>query len=188
MIGETRVDIEHRAQGGGGGDRPDQDPLDWAEVALRQIEDERGRNPGYTQRDVAQRLGVNYTTLSHGLRMVRRLRAPAREALRRGDLTLGHGKALAAIAGAEQDAMVELLVQRGASVRTAEEVAASRNGRGGRVLGFDPMRLEERISAVVGAPALIECRQNQQRGRIILTFADRNALEAILGRLGIERS
>lgn len=191
MISADKTDVELQYHGARGFGNPPGDPLGWAEVALRHIEDERGRNPRYTQKAAAQQLGINYTTLAHGLRMVSQLRKTAREALRAGLLTLGHGKALAAFAGMEQDEMVARLVRCGASVRAAEEAAAGRSGRrprisrGGCGPDVDLMYLEERISAVIGGPVSIECARDKKRGRIILTFGDRHAFETMLGRLGI---
>ncbi|WP_295455612.1 hypothetical protein [uncultured Thiodictyon sp.] len=191
MISPDKTDVELRNQSVRGYCHPVDDPLGWAEAALRYIADERGRNPRYTQKAAAQQLGIAYTTLAHGLRMVNRLRETAREALRAGLLTLGHGKALAAFAGIEQDEMVARLVRCGASVRAAEEAAAGRSGRqpmtsrGSCEPDVDLMYLEERISAVTGGPVSIEYAQDKQRGRVVLAFADHQGLETVLGCLGV---
>lgn len=168
------------------------DPLDWAEVAKQHLAEERRRETGYTQRRAAERLGLDYTTLSHGLRMVNQLREPARTALRTGHLTLGHAKALTAFTGTAQDAMVEQLVRNRASVRVLEEAAkACRTNRKTEVnrdcfrRDIDIVRLEGRLTEVTGIPVSIEYRAEKQQGRVILAFADLDGFDAILERLGV---
>lgn len=168
------------------------DPLEWAEAASQHLSEERKRKPGYSQKEAARRLGLDYTTLSHGLRMITRLGSTARAALRRGSITLGHAKALTAFAGIEQDQLVERIVSHQASVRTIEEAAASH--RAGRTAwisrgivkrDIELVRLEGRIAAVTGIPVTIEYHQEKRTGRVILEFADLDMFDAILARLGV---
>ncbi len=168
------------------------DPLDWAEAALAHLAEERKRDRGYTQRRASQRLGIDYTTLSHGLRMLKRLREPARGALRCGSLSLGHAKALTAFSGAEQDMMVEWLVRHRGSVREAEEAATARRAgldapicRGTCRRDVNIVRMEDRIAAVTGIPVSIEYSADTTGGRVILAFAGLDGFDAILERLGV---
>jgi ParB-like chromosome segregation protein Spo0J len=176
------------------GDRLDQgdDPLEWADTALRHLVEERKQRPGYSQKEAARTFGLDHTTLSHGLRMVRELRPVARAALRRGGITLGHAKALTAFKGTEQDRMVERILVNQASVRTTEEAAAARRtgrtasiSRGVYQRDLELVRLEGLIATVTGIPVSIEYHQERKGGRVILDFADLDGFDAILDRLGV---
>jgi ParB family transcriptional regulator, chromosome partitioning protein len=189
------VEVQERIAGPlGRSDQSDanDDPLAWAEIAYEHIAEERKRGRIYSQKDAARMLGLDQTTLSHGLRMIGRLRSTARAALRKGSITLGHAKALTAFVGIEQDLMVERIVVLQASVRATEEAAAARRegrtaeiSRGVYKRDIDLVRLEEHISAVTGIPSAIEYDLNKKAGRVILKFADLDAFDSILARLGV---
>lgn len=168
------------------------DPLAWAEEALRHIDEERRRRGAYSQKEAARVLGVDHTSLSHGLRMLRRLRGPARAALKNGAISLGHAKALTAFSGAEQDRIVEGILIHHASVRKTEEAAAAYRAGAGATIGgrfykrdLDLARLEERITAVTGVPATIHYDNAKRKGSVTLAFADLDAFDTILDRLGV---
>lgn len=179
--------LRHRGQ-----EEHGDDPLAWAESAYTHIAEERKHNPGYSQKEASRTLGLDHTSLSHGLRMIGKLRSAARIALRKGSITLGHAKALTAFTGVEQDLMVERIVVHQASVRVTEEAAAARRegrtadiSRGVHKRDIDLVRLEGHISAATGIPSTIEYNPNTKAGRVILEFADLDAFDTILARLGV---
>ena len=168
------------------------DPLEWADTAFRHLVEERKRRPRYSQKEAARTFGLDHTTLSHGLRMVRKLRPAARAALCRGGITLGHAKALTAFTGTEQDRMVERILVHQASVRAIEEAAAARRAgrtapisRGVYKRDLEVVRLEGLMETVTGIPVSIEYHKEQKGGRVILEFADLDGFDAILARLGV---
>ena len=169
-----------------------QDPLAWADAALIYIDKERGQDPHYSQRSAARALGLDPTTLSHGLRMVRKLRPTARTALRRGSISVGHAKALTAFTGADQDQMVERTILHQASVRIVEGAAAARRTGGTAPIScgvyrrdLELVRLEAQIAAVTGVPVSIEYDKKTKTGRVVLEFANLDVFDGILARIGV---
>ena len=169
-----------------------EDPLAWADSAMKDIEDKRRHNPNYSQKDAARSLGLDHTTLSHALRMVRTLRPAARAALSRRRISLGHAKALTAFQGLDQDLMVQRIILHKASVRTIEEAAAaSRTGRAVPISygvyrrDLELVRLEGQIEAVTGVPVSIEYDKKTSAGRVILEFANPDVFDGILARIGV---
>ena len=82
---------------------------------------------GLSQDAVAAKVGKNRSTVANALRLLK-LPAAARDALERGELTPGHGRAILAVnnAAARERLLAEIL-EKGLSVREAEKRAAALN-------------------------------------------------------------
>ncbi|MGH9357052.1 MAG: ParB/RepB/Spo0J family partition protein [Terriglobia bacterium] len=100
--------------------REDLSPIETAKAyqALHQ-------NFGYSHEEIAARLGLDRTTITNSLRLLK-LPPGIHELLENGKLSSGHARALLACASAEaQEKLAEAIVTGGLSVRQAEKLASS---------------------------------------------------------------
>ena len=138
-----------------------------------------------THQQAADAVGRSRPAASNLLRLLQ-LAAPVQELLMRGDIDMGHARALLPLAGALQIQLAQRVVQKGLSVREAERLVqnalkvpraaeASKPDR-------DVLRLQEALSDVLGAQ--VEIKTNKKgAGKIQIEFGDLDQLEGILQRL-----
>ena len=105
-------------------------PIDEAEAYQRLIED-----CGLTQEEVADKIAKDRTTVANFVRLLR-LPEPIKDSLRRGELGLGHAKAILAVP--DHDKQIKLwneAVEKLYSVRKLEELARIAAGKVGQTNG-----------------------------------------------------
>lgn len=150
---------------------------------------------GFTQKEVAERLGRNRSTISNALRLLA-LPLPVRELVEQDRLTAGHARAVLSLSGEkEQLALAREIVDGDLSVREAERRArkvrdgdtggAPRQGtsRGGRQ-AEDPVA--RRAATLLGRSlgTGVEVRlKSKESGEIRIPFHDADDFERILRRL-----
>ncbi len=104
----------------------------------------------FSHEDIANRLGLNRTTVTNTLRLLR-LDPEVQEMLRKSQITFGHAKVLLALESpAAQVRLAEAIVKKGLSVRQAEELVADQLGR--RAIGkqeSQPIPIDPNIRAAV---------------------------------------
>ncbi|MGM0673788.1 MAG: ParB/RepB/Spo0J family partition protein [Spirochaetota bacterium] len=107
--------------------REDLNPIDEAEAFRGLME-----GAGLTQEELAQRLGLNRSTVANGLRLLR-LSDELKQDIAEGRLSAGHARAILSVSEEEgRKELVERIRSEGLSVRQAEEAAAKRSaGRSG---------------------------------------------------------
>ena len=98
-------------------------PIDEAEGYQRLIED-----CGLTQDEVAEKIAKDRTTVANFLRLIR-LPEPIKDSLRKGELGLGHAKAVLSAAPAAQVKLWKDAVDHGYSVRKLEALARTTSKR-----------------------------------------------------------
>lgn len=138
-----------------------------------------------THQQAADAVGRSRPAASNLLRLLQ-LAAPVQELLMRGDLDMGHARALLPLSGALQAQLAQRIVQKGLSVREAERLAqhALKPPRLAeeRKPDRDVLRLQEELSDFLGAQ--VEIRTNKKgAGKIQIDFGDLDQLEGILQRL-----
>ena len=160
--------------------RENLNPLEEAQGLQRLIDEF-----GLTHQQAADAVGRSRPAASNLLRLLQ-LAAPVQELLMRGDIDMGHARALLPLAGVLQIQLAQRIVQKGLSVREAERLAqhalkppksheASKPDR-------DLLRLQEELSDVLGAQ--VEIRSNKKgAGKIQIEFGNLEQLEGILQRL-----
>lgn len=138
-----------------------------------------------THQQAADAVGRSRPAASNLLRLLQ-LVAPVQELLMRGDIDMGHARALLPLSGALQIQIAQRVVQKGLSVRDAErlvqhalrppkEVAPIRPDR-------DVLRLQEELSDYLGAQ--VEISTNKKgAGKIRIDFGNLDQLEGILQRM-----
>lgn len=149
---------------------------------------------GFTQKEVAERVGRNRSTVSNALRLLA-LPRPVRDLVESGELTAGHARAVLSLP--EQSDQLDLareIVSRELSVREAERRAKRLRDGGGRAAGSqasgrpqaeaDPVarRAATLLGRSLGTGVEVRLR-GKEKGEIRIPFHDADDFERILRRL-----
>lgn len=138
-----------------------------------------------THQQAADAVGRSRPAASNLLRLLQ-LAAPVQDLLMRGEIDMGHARALLPLAGVLQIQLAQRVVQKGLSVREAErlvqhalkppkESEAKKPDR-------DVLRLQDELADLLGAQ--VEIRTNKKgAGKVQIEFGDLDQLEGILQRL-----
>jgi ParB family chromosome partitioning protein len=148
---------------------------------------------GLSQDEVAAKVGKNRATIANALRLLN-LSAAARDALEKGDLTPGHGRAILAVNGeAAQERLLGEILQRGLSVREAEKRAAALNATGAETETVNAKPAETRRDPELGAMedrfrerlgTKVAIRGDMKKGSISIEYYSMEDLDRLLGILG----
>jgi ParB family chromosome partitioning protein len=138
-----------------------------------------------THQQAADAVGRSRPAASNLLRLLQ-LAAPVQELLMRGEIDMGHARALLPLSGALQIQLAQRVVQKGLSVRDTERLAQHALKPPKEVETRKPdrdvMRLQEELSDFLGAQ--VEIRTNKKgAGKIQIEFGDLDQLEGILQRM-----
>jgi ParB family chromosome partitioning protein len=163
--------------------REDLNPIELAEAYDRLV-----REHGYSQEQLAERLGKDRTTIANALRLLR-LPARVRSKVVVGELTEGHARALL---GAGDDSRIEDLADRviraQLSVRATEALVRDRtqkkNGKGrnpGPEKSTSVRDLEARLTRALGTK--VEVRDRGNKGEVAIPYADLDALDRVIDKL-----
>ena len=138
-----------------------------------------------THQEAADAVGRSRPAASNLLRLLQ-LVPPVQDLLMRGEIDMGHARALLPLSSALQIQVAQRVAQKGMSVRDTEravqlalkppkEPVAKKPDR-------DVLRLQEELSDLLGAQ--VEIRTNQKgAGKIQIDFGDLDQLEGILQHL-----
>ncbi len=154
-------------------------------VALQRLIEEFGM----TQQVLADTIGKSRTTVTNMLRLLK-LGGEVRELLDRGDLEMGHARALLTLEPADQLAIGREVVEKGLSVRQTEALARRRNepaspdktSKSGGGPDADTAALERRLSDQVGAPVAIR-HTARGSGQLVIRYSSLDELEGILAHI-----
>jgi ParB family chromosome partitioning protein len=156
--------------------REDLNPMEEAEAYQRLLAEF-----GWTQEELAQRVGRDRSTIANCLRLVK-LPDLVQADLRAGRLTMGHARALLSLPGAaEQLRLREEILAHSWSVRTTEaDVQRSRTKSPRR-----PARRAPEISAVEDSlrsalATRVRLIGNERAGRIEVTYSSREELDRLV--------
>jgi ParB family chromosome partitioning protein len=185
LLKEALVENIHRVQ---------LNPLEEAAAYGQLLEDF-----GFTQVELAKRLGKSRPAISNSLRLLGLPQAVQRK-LAAGVLSAGHAKALLALDGAqEQESVADKIVSEGMSVRATEELVRirvmnqSEHAPDQASLGANAPRSNSRGTLV--APALVELQEQlsdaldakvrigmgKRSGKIVIQFQSISELERLVG-------
>jgi ParB family chromosome partitioning protein len=160
--------------------RENLNPLEEAQGLQRLIDEF-----GLTHQQAADAVGRSRPAATNLLRLLQ-LTAAVQDLLMTGKLDMGHARALLPIAGAQQVALAQRIIQKGLSVREAErlvqQILNPPKTPATQPVDRDLLRLQEEISDSVGAAVAI--RSNKKgTGKITIEFNTLDQLDGILGRL-----
>jgi len=140
---------------------------------------------GLTQEEIARRVGRDRSTVANTLRLLR-LPQELRTLVGSGRLDAGHGRALLALARAEdQLALGREAARRGLSVREVERRVAqsrvSRKNPSGPRKDANTRAAEQRLRAVLGAP--VEVARRGRGGTLRISFKSEAELQRLFDLL-----
>jgi ParB family chromosome partitioning protein len=138
-----------------------------------------------THQQAADAVGRSRPAASNLLRLLQ-LAVPVQEMLMRGEIDMGHARALLPLSGALQVQLAQRVAHKGLSVRDAERLVQQALKPPKSVTTQQPdrdvLRLQDELSDVLGAQ--VQIRANRKgAGKIQIEFGDLDQLEGILQRL-----
>jgi len=149
-------------------------------IALTRLQDEFGLN----QQQVAGAVGKSRAAVANLMRLVN-LSTEVQELLFRGDLEMGHARALLGLAGGDQIVAARRVVAGGLTVRQTETLVNNWHRpvaeKHAERRDADILRLEEDLSERLGTR--IELRSRRKGGQLIIHYTDLDVLEGILERI-----
>lgn len=160
--------------------RENLNPLEEAQGLQRLIDEF-----GLTHQQAADAVGRSRPAATNLLRLLQ-LTAPVQEMLMTGKLDMGHARALLPVAGAQQVALAQRIVQKGLSVREAErlvqQLLTPPKTPPEKAIDRDLLRLQEELSDGLGANVAI--RSNKKgAGRVTIDFSSLDQLDGLIFRL-----
>lgn len=159
--------------------RQDLDPLEEA-MGFQHLVDDYG----LTQDEVAERIGKSRPSVANALRLLS-LEESLQAMLRSKDLTVGHARALLAVAPELRVALAQRIVRDGLSVRQVEEVGSRRKAHrpvesptppGSRHATYEAVK--SRLRYALGAAAAIV--PGKRGGKLEIRYADEGELTRIV--------
>ena len=158
--------------------REDLNPVEEA-MALKRLLEEFS----LTQQQTADAVGRSRAQVANLLRLLT-LDPEVQTLLERGDLDMGHARALLALSGAKQRKAAHEVVNKDLTVRATEAlVKRLANGESGRPApeapSADVAGLETRLAEVLGAPVKIQHGRGG-KGRVTIRYASLDELDGIL--------
>jgi ParB family chromosome partitioning protein len=144
---------------------------------------------GYTQEQVAERVGKERSTVANSLRLLK-LPEGVREQVETGALSMGHARALLSLSNSHDiETMARQVVAQGLSVR-ATEALVKKKLSGPADAGADKKEkstfvrdLEERLTKSLGSPVAMSEDKQGKSGRIEIRYANLDDLDRLLARL-----
>lgn len=166
--------------------REDLNPLEEAE-GLRRLIDEFD----LTHQEAGQAVGKSRAAVSNLIRLLD-LATEVQQRLARGELDMGHARALLALgSGLKQTEAAKIIVDKGLSVRQTEalvkKLLSGHTGGGGGHTGGgtkdrDILRLEKEVGEKLGAKVAIQHGAKGQ-GKLVISYNSTDELEGILGHI-----
>jgi len=163
--------------------REDLNPLEEAE-ALRRLLDEFEM----THQQVADAVGKSRVTVTNLLRLID-LHPEVKKLLINRQLEMGHARALLSLDGPKQVAAANKIVREGLTVRAAERLVKESQAEPkapkapkAREIDKDTLRLQEDLTAKLGAKVLIEHKENGT-GKLVIAYSSLEELDGILGQI-----
>ena len=141
---------------------------------------------GLTHEQAASGVGRSRSAVTNLLRLLT-LGARARELLEKGELEMGHARALLTLSGQDQEVVAVEIAAKRLSVRQAEErVRRIRNAIIARKVDSRPVaadirELQERLSEKLGAKVTVQDKKGN--GKVVIEYHSLEQLDGILDRI-----
>jgi ParB family chromosome partitioning protein len=159
--------------------RENLNPLEEAQGLQRLIDEF-----GLTHQQAADAVGRSRPAASNLLRLLQ-LTAAVQDMLMSGQLDMGHARALLPLTGAQQVAVAQRIVQKGLSVREAEQLVQQivnpPKKSADKPVDRDLLRLEEDLADGLGAN--VQIRTNKKgAGKVTIEFNSLEQLDGLISR------
>jgi ParB family transcriptional regulator, chromosome partitioning protein len=162
--------------------RADLNPLEEAEAMQRLIAEF-----SVTHQEAAEAVGRSRAAVTNLLRLLE-LTREVQDLVRKGDLEMGHARALLALKGPAQTAAGRQVVERHLTVRDTERLvrnklkeAGETRAPQGRKADPDVSRLERSLGEKLGAKVVIEGKG--KGGKLVIHYSSLDELDGILARI-----
>ena len=140
---------------------------------------------GLTHQEVGEAVGRSRAAVSNSLRLLS-LPAGVQDMLDRGQIEMGHARALLALQADRALAAAQEVVRRKLSVRATEalvkKIQSGAGGRGGEAADPDIRRMERRLSERLGTDVAIRHRRDGS-GRVQIRYASLDEFDGIVRKL-----
>ena len=160
--------------------REDLNPLEEAE-ALRRLLNEFG----LTHQQVADAVGKSRTTVTNLLRLMD-LHPEVKKLLLNNKLEMGHARALLSLDGPKQITLANKVVKEGLTVRATERLVKEAQEepkiKKPRVIDNDTLRLQDDLTAKLGAKVVIDHKENGT-GKLVIAYSSLEELDGIIGQI-----
>ncbi|KPJ90493.1 MAG: hypothetical protein AMS18_10710 [Gemmatimonas sp. SG8_17] len=157
-------------------------PIDEANGYRRLVEDFNA-----SQSEVAELVGRDRSTVANALRLLK-LPPNVQQMVHRGDLDMGHARALLQLTdGSRMERLALAVIEQGLSVRETEAQARDsrvprrreRKGKGGRKVSPEARRVEDSLRKYLGTDVYVTERANGS-GRLAISFYSNTDLARLL--------
>ena len=162
--------------------------LDALEIALtyERLMDEIG----LTQENLSQRVGKDRSTITNSIRLLR-LSPDIQNAIRSGEISAGHGRAIISLETEEhQQILFDLIIKEKLNVRQAEQAATALKNpkspaakRAKAELSNNYKRAQKTIADILDVKVEIKTTGTGKKGKIVLDFKNEDELEYILSHI-----
>lgn len=161
--------------------REDLNPLEEAEALRRLLEEFE-----MTHQQVADAVGKSRATVTNLLRLID-LHPDVKKMLVNRQLEMGHARALLSLDGPKQVLLANKIVKEGLTVRAAERLVKDSQAEPkvakAKEVDKDTLRLQEELTAKLGAKVLIEHKENGA-GKLVIAYSSLEELDGILEQIG----
>ena len=160
--------------------REDLNPLEEAE-ALRRLLDEFDM----THQHIAEAIGKSRATVTNLLRLMD-LHPDVKKLLLNNQLEMGHARALLSLDGLKQVAIATKVVKEGLTVRATERLVKESHAEPKiqkiKVIDNDTLRLQDDLTAKLGAKVIIDHKENGS-GKLVIAYSSLDELDGIILQL-----
>ena len=138
-----------------------------------------------THQQVAEAVGKSRTAVTNILRL-NNLNEDVKQMLERGDIEMGHARALLSLEGEQQSDAAKTVSQKGMTVRDAEHLVRKmqlpEKQKSEKTVDPDVKRLETSLADNLGAAVSIS-HNAKGKGKLVINFADLEQLDGILAKI-----
>lgn len=142
----------------------------------------------FTQEKIAEAVGKDRTSVANSLRLLE-LPQKIQEALKKGALSMGHGRALLGLEGtAARTAVCKKIIAKGLSVREVENIVRARRFARGKKPSlaraskdYYLTTIEEQLQRILGTR--VKITKGKKRGKIEIEYYSDADLERIINKL-----
>ena len=161
--------------------RENLNPIEEA-MALKRLQDEFD----LTQQEVADAVGKSRATVTNLIRLIG-LNPDVRLMLERGDLEMGHARALLSLPDVQQSEAARTVAGKGLSVRQTESlvrrlIAGAGKRKNKPVTDPDVKKLEDDLAEKLGAKVMIQ-HTAKGKGKLVMQYNSLDELEGILAHI-----
>ncbi|MYA67979.1 MAG: ParB/RepB/Spo0J family partition protein [Gammaproteobacteria bacterium] len=161
--------------------REDLNPIEQA-AALQRLQEEFG----FTQQEVAKEVGKSRESVANLLRLLG-LEPDVRAMLEKGELEMGHARALLGVSGPDQPKLARQVARKQLSVRQTEDLVRRHQSRADatpttRERDPDILRLQESLSETLGSKVSIQ-HTAKGKGKLVINYNNVTELEGILSHI-----